>query len=98
VNGGFGFSNGFSIDGRYEYVEGDLYDVSIESDEFRVLVNYEQEIAQGFSIFGGIGYGWLGHEASAEGESLELSGDGILLNAGAKFSSGKFFWFFVVNA
>lgn len=91
VNGGLGFGNGFSIDGRYEYVEGDLYDLSIESDEFRLLVNYEQEIAQGFSLFGGIGYGWLSHEASVGGDSLELSGDGILLNAGAKFSSGQFF-------
>ncbi len=91
VNGGLGFGNGFSIDGRYEHVEGDLYDVDIESDEFRALVNYEQEVGQGFSLFGGIGYGWLSHEASAEGLSLDISGDGLLLNAGAKFTSGQFF-------
>lgn len=83
VNGGLDFGTEFSIDGRYEYVEGDLYD----SDEFRVLLNYEREIAQGFSLFGGIGYGWLNQEASSE----EFSGDGILLNAGANFRSGKLF-------
>ena len=91
VNGGLGLGNGFSIDGRYEYVEGDLYDVDIESDEFRALVNYEQQVGQGFSLFGGIGYGWLSHEASYDGVSLDLSGDGLLLNAGAKFTSGQFF-------
>ncbi|MBU6170357.1 MAG: hypothetical protein KGQ87_02545 [Verrucomicrobia bacterium] len=87
VNGGLGFGNGFSIDGRYEHVEGDLYDVDIESDEFRALVNYEQEITGGLSLFGGIGYGWLNHEAA----DLEISGDGFLLNAGAKFNSGQLF-------
>ena len=91
VNGGLGFGNGFSIDGRYEHLEGDLFEADIDSDEFRALVNYEQEVGQGFSLFGGIGYGWLSHEASAEGLSLDLSGDGLLLNAGAKFTSGQFF-------
>lgn len=91
VNGGLGFGNGFSIDGRYEHVEGDLYDFDIDSDEFRALVNYEHEIQQGFSLFGGVGYGWLSHEGAADGVSLDLSGDGLLLNAGAKFSSGQLF-------
>jgi hypothetical protein len=88
VNGGLGFGNGFSIDGQYEHVEGDI---SIKSDEFRALLNYEQAIARGFSLFGGIGYGWLSQEASVEGELLEFSGNGILLNAGANFSSGRLF-------
>ena len=91
VNGGLGFGNGLSIDGRYEHVEGDLFVADIDSDEFRALLNYEQEVGQGFSLFGGIGYGWLSHEASAEGLSIDLSGDGLLLNAGAKFTSGQFF-------
>ncbi len=89
VDGGFGLGNGFSIDGRFEYVEGDLYDISIKSDEFRVLLNYEQEVADGFSLFGGIGYGWQSHEASDL--DADASGDGILLNAGVKFNSGCFF-------
>lgn len=91
VNGGLGFGNGFSIDGRYEHLEGDLLDTDIESDEFRALVNYEQEITDGLSLLGGIGYGWLSHEASDDGVSLDVSGDGLLLNAGAKFSSGQLF-------
>jgi len=91
INGGLGFGNGFSLDGRYENVEGDLYEVDIDSDEFRALVNYELEVAEGFSLFGGIGYGWLSHEASAEGISIDLSGDGLLLNVGAKITSGQFF-------
>lgn len=91
ADGGLGFGNGLSIDGRYEYVEGDFYDASIKSDEFRVLLNYEQEVADGFSLFGGIGYGWQSHEAEGYGESLELSGDGILLNAGVKINLGCFF-------
>jgi hypothetical protein len=91
VNGGLGFGNGFSIDGRYEFLEGDLYGNDIDSGEIRALVNYEQELTEGLSIVGGLGYGWLSHEASVGGVSLDLSGDGLLLNAGAKFSSGQIF-------
>lgn len=91
INGGLGFGNGFSIDGRYEYVEGDLFATSIESDEFRIIGNYEQEIAQGLSLFGGIGYGRQSHEGNIDGALLELTGDGLLLNAGAKFSGGQLF-------
>lgn len=101
INGGFFFGNGFSIDGRYEHAEGDLLAASIESDEVRLSVNYEQEILQGFALCGGIGYGLLNHFAtmpagrlSLEGvdlRSLELSGDGLLLVFGAKFSDGEFF-------
>ena len=91
ISGGLEFGYGLSLDGRYENVEGDLYDLDIDSDQFRALVNYELEVAEGFSLFGGIGYGWLSHEASAEGISLDLSGDGLLLNVGAKITSGQFF-------
>jgi len=84
VIGGLGLGNGVSMDGRYEHLNGDS---SFDSDEFRAMLNYEREIAQGLSLVGGVGYGWLNHDYS----NVDISSSGILLNAGAKFTSGQFF-------
>lgn len=94
-------ANGFSLAGRFEHLEGDYSGagagvalpggVEIHSNEFRLLLNYDYELSQGFSLLGGIGYGWQNHDLLLGGTSvLESSSNGILVNVGAVYSAGSF--------
>jgi hypothetical protein len=108
VDLGHDLGSGFSFAGRFEHLEGDggvlgsslgsstsgagLGEGGIDSNEFRLLLNYGQEVAQGLSLFGGIGYGWQNHDLLIGGTSIfEASSNGILLNAGLDYTSGPFF-------
>ncbi|TAE88379.1 MAG: hypothetical protein EAZ65_03165 [Verrucomicrobia bacterium] len=69
-----------------------LRNIDVESEELRLLMNYEREVSQGLSVFGGVGYGWQRHEATMAGSPLlKVSGNGVLLNVGANYQSGSIF-------
>lgn len=71
---------------------GDLFEPGLDSNEFRALLNYGREVAEGISLFGGIGYGWQSQELLLGSTSvLEGSGHGVLANVGANFVRGSFF-------
>lgn len=108
VDLGHDLGSGFSFAGRFEHLEGDggilgsslgssafgagLGEGGLDSNEFRLLLNYGQEVAQGLSLFGGIGYGWQNHDLLIGGTSIfETSTNGILLNVGLDYTSGPFF-------
>jgi hypothetical protein len=108
VDLGHDLGSGFSFAGRFEHLEGDggvlgstlgsstsgagLGEGGLDSNEFRLLLNYGQEVAQGLTLFGGIGYGWQNHDLLIGGTSIfEASSNGILLNVGLDYTSGPFF-------
>ncbi len=85
LDGGFIFGGGFSLDGRYQYLEDDG-DGNIH--DFRSILNYKLEFVQGFSGFVGAGYEYQILEIT---EDLELDQQAVLANIGVEFKSGSFF-------
>jgi hypothetical protein len=89
--GGFELSHGFSIDGSFEKtygsvgLGGDSADFSLT--DTRLLLNYTHELEQGFSLVGGLGYGYLG----VDFEGITISTEGLMAEVGIKYQSGQFF-------
>jgi hypothetical protein len=92
VIAGLLLSDGFSIDGRYEFLGAtDLTSLrEIDSTEFRAILNYQKNISDSFSLSGGIGYGWLDVEASPRFEGGILAAEALLINVGVKYTSDRF--------
>ena len=93
--GGFYLSHGFSVDGSFEKTYGSLGafggpsgpSTDFSFTDTRVLVNYTHELEQGFSLVGGLGYGYLGLDVSG----FTLSSEGLMAKAGINYQSGQFF-------
>jgi len=86
LDGGLGFGNGFSLDGRYQYVEDKFND---SKADIRALLNYTQAVAPGVAAFFGAGYG---HQRSELfGPVASQNSDAVLANVGVEFTSGQFF-------
>jgi hypothetical protein len=89
--GGFDLSHGFSVDGSFEKTYGSVAAPGGSADfsltDIRLIVNYTHELEQGFSLVGGLGYGYLG--ADLEGETI--STEGLMAEVGIKYQSGQFF-------
>jgi len=92
VEGGVALSHGFSINGSFEETFGSVDVDGLLSADFsftdtRVIVNYTHELEQGFSLVGGLGYGYLGLDL----QGVTASSEGLLAEAGIKYRSGQFF-------
>jgi hypothetical protein len=92
VLGGFDLSHGFSIDGSFEKTYGSISLGGLVAGDFnftdtRVIVNYTHELEQGFSLVGGLGYGYLG----VDFQGITVSSEGLIAEAGIKYQSGQFF-------
>jgi hypothetical protein len=91
VLGGLALSHGFSIDGSFEktYGSADLggTDTDFNFTDTRLLINYTHELNQGFSLIGGLGYGYLGFDV----QGFTVSSEGLLAEVGVKYQSGQFF-------
>ena len=93
--GGFALSHGFSVDGSFEKTYGSfdaLGDPDGPSTDFsftdiRLLLNYTHELEQGFSLVGGLGYGYLGLDVAGS----TLSSEGLMAEVGINYQSGQFF-------
>ena len=85
--GGFDLSHGFSVDGRYEKTYGSTALADYSTLDTRLILNYTHELEQGFSLVGGLGYGYFGQEAFG----LTFSTEGLMAEAGIKYQSGQFF-------
>lgn len=92
VIGGLCLSDGFSIDGRYEFLGAtDAAPIrEIDSTEFRAILNYQKNVSDSFSLSGGIGYGWLDVEASPRFIGGSLTAEALLINVGIKYTSDRF--------
>jgi hypothetical protein len=85
--GGFDLSHGFSVDGRYEKTYGSSVFADYSIVDTRLILNYTHELEQGFSLVGGLGYGYFGSESAG----LSSSTEGLMAEAGIKYQSGQFF-------
>lgn len=92
VNGGFDLGNGLSLDGRFENAYTDEVSAfgpsgqELKFNELRALAHYTQEVSNGVSLVGGLGYGKVGFSyASADVFSTE----GLLADVGVKVESGR---------
>lgn len=93
VNGGFDLGNGLSLDGRFENAYTDEVNgiggpgaSELKFNELRALVHYTQEVNNGISLVGGLGYGKLGFNYA--GMDL-LSTEGLLADVGVTVQSGN---------
>lgn len=97
--GGFDLSHGFSVDGSFEETYGSLGASGFEGSsadfsftDIRLLLNYTHELEQGFSLIGGLGYGYFGFDISAgEFGNQTISTEGLMAEVGIKYQSGQFF-------
>jgi hypothetical protein len=91
IVGGVALSHGFSVDGSFEKTYGSLAIGGPSSDfsftDTRVIVNYTHELEQGFSLVGGLGYGYLGVDIAG----FTISSEGLMAEAGIRYQSGQFF-------
>lgn len=91
IVGGLALFQGFSVDGTFEKTYGSAgagdNDTDFSFTDTRLLVNYTQELGQGFSLIGGLGYGYLGFDV----QGFTFSSEGLLAEAGIKYQSGQFF-------
>lgn len=91
VVGGFDLSHGFSVDGSFEKTYGSLGPGDFSTDfsftDTRVIVNYTHELEQGFSLVGGLGYGYLGVDIAG----ITILSEGLMAEAGIRYQSGQFF-------
>ena len=89
--GGFDLSHGFSVDGSFEKTYGSFPIENIGGDfsltDTRLIVNYTHELEQGFSLVGGLGYGYFGIDIAG----FTISTEGLMAEAGIKYQSGQFF-------
>lgn len=96
VNGGFDLGNGLSLDGRFENAYTDTVNgiggpggssgQELKFNELRALAHYTQEVSNGLSLVGGLGYGKLGFSYA----SLDVATtEGLLADVGVKYQSGR---------
>jgi hypothetical protein len=85
--GGFDLSHGFSVDGRFEKTYGSSNGFDYNILDTRLILNYTHELEQGFSLVGGLGYGYFGQEAGG----FTVSTEGLMAEVGIKYQSGQFF-------
>ena len=89
--GGFDLSHGFSVDGSFEKTYGSFGAGEAAADlsftDTRLIVNYTHELEQGFSLVGGLGYGYLGSTVGG----FTFSTEGLMAEVGIKYQSGQFF-------
>lgn len=97
VNAGFDLGNGLSLDGRFEnaYTDevagfggsgSDSPGQELKFNELRALAHYTQEVSNGVSLVGGLGYGKIGFSYS----SLDIiATEGLLADVGVKYESGR---------
>ena len=89
--GGFNLSHGFSVDGSFEKTYGSASAGETSADfnitDTRLVLNYTHELEQGFSLVGGLGYGYIG----ADTQGFTTSTEGLLAEVGIKYQSGQFF-------
>jgi hypothetical protein len=89
--GGFDLSHGFSVDGSFEKTYGSFGAGEARADfsfkDTRLILNYTHELEQGFSLVGGLGYGYLGATSSG----FTFSTEGLMAEVGIKYQSGQFF-------
>ena len=92
--GGFDLSHGFSVDGSLEKTYGSLGAIGgggssadFSFTDIRLLLNYTHELEQGFSLVGGLGYGYLGLDVA----DFTVSSEGLLAEVGINYQSGQFF-------
>lgn len=91
ITGGLTLSHGFSVDGSFEKTYGSAGTGGGAADfsftDTRVAVNYTHDLGQGFSVIGGLGYGYLGFDV----QGFTFSSEGLLARTGVKYQSGQFF-------
>jgi hypothetical protein len=87
VVGGFDLAHGFSVDGSFEKTYGSFFGSDFSFTDTRLIVNYTHELEQGFSLVGGLGYGYLGVDV----QGFTISTEGLMAEAGIKYQSGQFF-------
>lgn len=92
--GGFDLSHGFSVDGSFEKTYGSFGalggptpSTDLSFTDVRLLLNYTHELEQGFSLVGGLGYGYLGLDVAG----FTVSSEGLLAEVGINYQSGQFF-------
>jgi hypothetical protein len=85
LDAGILFGQGFSLDGRYQYLEDDG---DGKLGDFRVMLNYKHELATGFAAFGGLGYGIQNLEIT---DGFDVDQDALLAGVGVEFRSSTFF-------
>ena len=89
-DGGLRFGPGFSIDGRYEYLEDNGKGSEKSTlDQFRAILNYKGQVSDGLAAFVGGGYGL--QNLSVGSDFLKIEADGLMLNVGLEFTNGKVF-------
>ena len=90
--GGFDLSHGFSVDGSFEKTYATIAGPESSADfsltDTRLIVNYTHELEQGFSLVGGLGYGYLGLDVET---TTFISTEGLMAEVGIKYQSGQFF-------
>lgn len=96
LNAGLLLGGGFSVDGRFEQVDGSFEGDDYDTSDNRVSVNYTTEMAQGFSVFAGLGYGFLNMTDEDNvpvfgSVETEVETDGFLLSLGMRFEQNSFF-------
>jgi hypothetical protein len=93
--GGFALSHGFSVDGSFEKTYGsfgalggpDGPSTDFSFTDIRLLLNYTHELEQGFSLVGGLGYGYFGLDVAG----FTVSSEGLMAEVGINYQSGQFF-------
>ena len=86
--GGFDLSHGFSVDGSFEKTYATIAADDFSHTDTRLIVNYTHELEQGFSLVGGLGYGYLGLDVA---NITIISTEGLMAEVGIKYQSGQFF-------
>jgi predicted porin len=85
LDGGILFGPGFSLNGRYQYLQDDG---DGDINEFRAILNYKHTIAEGFAAFAGVGYGAQMIDIT---QGFEIDQQAILGNIGFEFQACAIF-------
>lgn len=94
VDAGLGLGNGLSLDARFENAytsnvstgTGPGSNQELKFNELRALAHYTQEVNNGISLIGGLGYGKVGF---SYGGMDFLSTEGLLADVGVQVQSGR---------
>jgi hypothetical protein len=84
LDGGFDLGNGLSLAGRFENAYTDAE--SLKFNDLRALAHYTQEVSEGLSFVGGLGYGKVGFNSG--GVDL-FATEGLLADVGVTYQSGR---------
>ncbi|NJM37322.1 MAG: hypothetical protein HC845_05335, partial [Akkermansiaceae bacterium] len=84
VDAGFIFGSGFSIDGRYQWLQDDA---DADFTSLRGLVHYKQSLNEVFAAFCGVGYEIKMLDLGVG----EIDNDAVLADIGIEFTKNQFF-------